>query len=139
MGTPTTSYANWCTQLGDASSKHRSSIAFGPETYDAWARGTTPDTYAKSKAKKKTKAIAKPARSEHETVTIIWYAIPNENKNAGGFMPMHTVDGKQRPSAWSGRAFDKATAEKMAEHDAKEEAERYVGDWNVVVKKGKPQ
>ena len=137
MGSPTLSYANWCTQLGDAGAKHRSSIAFGPDTYDAWARGTTPDSYAKSKAKRKAKATAKPASSEHETVTIIWYVTPNENKKAGGFVPVHTVDGKQRASAWYGRAFDKATAERMAEHDAKEEAERYVGDWNVVVRKRK--
>ena len=137
MATPTISYANWCTDLGKASGKYNSLIAYGSETYDAWARGTSPDAYAKSKARKKTRAKKSASRSDHSTITIEWYAIPNGNKSAGGFLPVYDLDGKQKGHTYWGIGYDKATAEMDAEIAANKAAERYTGDWNVTVRKRK--
>jgi hypothetical protein len=76
-------------------------------------------------------------RSKHTRVDIRWYAIPNGNKAAGGFLPVIEEDGKVRGDTWSGHGYDKAEAETMAEARAHEAASRFVGDWNVVVKKGR--
>jgi hypothetical protein len=77
-------------------------------------------------------------RSTFTRVAITWYAIPNENKRdpRGGYLPVYEVDGKMRGDTY-GRGYDKAEAEKLAEARAHEEAERYTGDWNVTVKKGR--
>jgi hypothetical protein len=77
-------------------------------------------------------------RSEHTRVDIRWYALPNTNKIAGGFLPMITEDGKARGDTWSGRGYSKAEAEARAEAKAHEAGARFTGDWNVVVKKGRP-
>jgi len=77
-------------------------------------------------------------RSKHTRVNIRWYAIPNGNKATGGFLPVIEEDGKVRGDTWSGRGYDKAEAEAMAEARAHEAAARFVGDWNVVLKKGRP-
>jgi hypothetical protein len=47
-------------------------------------------------------------------------------------------DGRARGDTWSNRAYDKAEAEAIAKEKAHEAASRFVGDWNVVVKKGHP-
>lgn len=78
------------------------------------------------------------SRSGHAQVDIRWYAIPNQNRISGGFLPMLAEDGKERGDTWSGHGYTKAEAESMAETSAHEAASRFVGDWNVVVKKGKP-
>lgn len=75
-------------------------------------------------------------RSSHARVDFRWYAVPNENKSAGGFLPMIEEDGRRRGDTWSGRHYSKAEAEAMAEEKAHEAASRFVGDWNVVVTKG---
>lgn len=75
-------------------------------------------------------------RSKHSHVDIRWYAIPNQNKVSGGFLPMIEEDGKERGDTWSARGYDKAEAEAMAEEEAHEAASRFVGDWNVIVTKG---
>jgi hypothetical protein len=75
-------------------------------------------------------------RSKHTRVDIRWGAIPNQNKVSGGFLPMIEEDGKARGDTWSGRGYDKAEAEAMAEEQAHEAASRFVGDWNVHVTKG---
>jgi hypothetical protein len=77
-------------------------------------------------------------RSGHTRVDIRWYAIPNQNKTSGGFLPMIEEDGKKRGDTWRGRGYSKAEAESMAEAEAHEAASRFVGDWDVVVKKGRP-
>jgi hypothetical protein len=79
-------------------------------------------------------------RSEHTRVAITWYAIPNENKRdpRGGYLPVYELDGKVHGDTY-GRGYDKAEAEQLAEARAHKEAERYTGDWNVTVKKGRPK
>ncbi len=81
------------------------------------------------------KRPSKPKVSSDERVAITWYVIPNTNTRAGGFLPVYSVDGKQRGDTY-GRGYDKATAERMAEEMAHAEAARYIGDWDVTVKKG---
>jgi hypothetical protein len=78
-------------------------------------------------------------RSKHTRVDICWYAIPNGNKAAGGFLPVIEEDGKLRGNTWAGRGYDRAEAEAMAEAKAHEAASRFVGDWNVIIKKGRPK
>lgn len=78
-------------------------------------------------------------RSKHTHVDIRWYAIPNGNKASGGFLPVIEEDGKIRGNTWAGHGYGKAEAEEMAEARAHEAASRFVGDWNVVVKKGRPR
>jgi hypothetical protein len=77
---------------------------------------------------------------EHTRVAITWYAIPNENKRdpRGGYLPVYELDGKVHGDTY-GRGYDKDEAEKLAEARAHKEAERYTGDWNVTVKKGRPK
>lgn len=138
MGTPTISYSNWCDLLSKARAKHGGTIAYGPETYDAWARGASPEAFAKSKAPKRKWTKKVDPRAGFSTVTIEWYAIPNGNKNAGGWLPVYDLDGKQRGHTYWSIGYDKATAEADAKAAAEKEAERYTGDWNIIVKKGKP-
>lgn len=76
-------------------------------------------------------------RSKHTRVDIRWYAIPNANKAAGGFLPVIEEGGKVRGDTWSGRGYAKTEAESMAEAKAHEAASRFTGDWNVIVKKGR--
>jgi hypothetical protein len=76
-------------------------------------------------------------RSKHTRVDIRWYAIPNGNKTAGGFLPVIEEDGKVRGDTWAGRGYDKGEAEAMAEARAHEAASRFIGDWNVTVRKGR--
>lgn len=77
-------------------------------------------------------------RHAHTRVDIRWYAIPNENKAAGGFLPMIEEDGKARGDTWRDRGWSKARAETEAEEWAHRAASRFVGDWNVTVTKGRP-
>jgi hypothetical protein len=82
-------------------------------------------------------------RSEHTRVDIRWYAIPNGNKTqgraSGGFLPMIEEDGRPRGDTWASRGHSKAEAEAMAEEMAHEAASRFLGDFNVVVEKGRPK
>lgn len=78
-------------------------------------------------------------RSTHTRVDIRWYALPNQNKASGGFLPMIEENGKMRGDTWSRQGYEKAEAEAMAEEKAHEAATRFVGDWNVVVRKGRPK
>lgn len=77
--------------------------------------------------------------SDLERVTIYWYAVPNEHKARGGWMPVYEHNGKQRGSTY-GKGYDLETALAMARADAEQQASRYVGDWDVVVgqKPGSP-
>ena len=83
----------------------------------------------------------KPKRQPEGTrVAITWYAIPNENKRdpRGGYLPVYELDGKVHGDTY-GRGYDKAEAEQLAEARALKEADRYIGDWIVTVKKGRPK
>jgi hypothetical protein len=72
-------------------------------------------------------------------ILIAWYAVPNENKAKGGFMPVFENNGKLHGNT-HGRGYDKDEAEKMAKAMAQDEAAHYSGDWNVVVvQKGESQ
>lgn len=77
-------------------------------------------------------------RSGHTRVAITWYAIPNENHKdpRGNYLPAYELDGKVHGDTY-GRGYDKAEAEQLAEARAHKEAERYTGDWDVTVKKGR--
>lgn len=77
-------------------------------------------------------------RHAHTRVNIRWYAIPNENKAAGEFLPMIEEDGKAHGDTWRDRGWSKAEAETEAEEWAHRAASRFVGDWNVIVTKGRP-
>lgn len=44
------SYSAWCAVLGAAAGRANARIVFGPETYDAWRQGSTPDAYARKVA-----------------------------------------------------------------------------------------
>jgi hypothetical protein len=48
---PTTSYSNWCVALGTAAAKFNRVIRFGPDTFDAWRRGQSPEGYAQTQPK----------------------------------------------------------------------------------------
>jgi hypothetical protein len=66
--------------------------------------------------------------------------IPNGNKQAGGWLPVYDEDGKQSGNTYWSRGYDLDTALKMAKEDAERLAEKFVGDWNVIVeqKPGSP-
>jgi hypothetical protein len=45
---------------------------------------------------------------EHARVDIRWYAFPNENKSAGGFLPMIEEDGMRRGDECRDHGYSKA-------------------------------
>jgi hypothetical protein len=45
---PTTSYSNWCQALSAMAAAYNVNVAYGAETYDAWARGATAESYAQT-------------------------------------------------------------------------------------------
>jgi len=69
-----------------------------------------------------------------EDIRIRWYAVPNENKTRGGFMPVYEKNGRVHGHTY-GRGYDRDEAETLAKADAEDEASHYVGDWNVSVEK----
>jgi len=46
------SYANWCMHVGVAAAKYNARIDYGPDTYDAWESGISPDAYARDRGRK---------------------------------------------------------------------------------------
>jgi hypothetical protein len=75
--------------------------------------------------------VAKP--SDHTRVTLYWHAIPNGNKARGGWLPVVDEDGKQHGDTWRSSGYDLETALAMAKEDAEKRAERFTGDWDIVV------
>ena len=65
-----------------------------------------------------------------ETIKIAFSAIRNVNKNAGGFMPVISVNGRLSGSTF-GQGYDREIALALARDMAREEAERYLGDYSV--------
>ena len=72
-----------------------------------------------------------------ERVAITYFAIPNANTRAGGFMPVYQInDGRVRGDEY-GAGYDLEVAEELARQRAEEEAARYIGDWDVTVRRAK--
>lgn len=66
-------------------------------------------------------------------MTIRWYAVPNANEKAGGWLPVYDEGGKQRGHTYWSRGYDLETALAMAKAEAEQHAEKYVGDWEIDV------
>jgi hypothetical protein len=74
---------------------------------------------------------------EHDKVKIRYCAVPNANEHVGGWLPLVSVNGHQHGDTWSGRGLDRSVAVRRAARDAQGEADRYGGDWNVTVRRGR--
>jgi len=141
---PVLSYTNWTTQLGDAGRVHEVSVAYGPETHDAWKSGMSPDAYARSlqgllSQRQQKNGRAREPKEGLILVDISWFAVPNDNRQAGGWLPGYQIDGGHvHGDTWAARGHSKAEAEQLARAKADKEATKYVGDWNVTVRKGRP-
>lgn len=78
-----------------------------------------------------------PRAQPMERVAITYFAIPNANTRAGGFMPVYQInDGRVRGDEY-GAGYDLEVAEELARQRAEEEAARYIGDWDVTVRPAK--
>lgn len=66
-------------------------------------------------------------------ILIEWAAIPNSRPNSG-YLPVLWVNGKQRGSTWAPHGLDKDEVPKHAEAMAREEADRYCGDWTITIR-----
>ena len=88
-----------------------------------------------------TKRKRNPKRaSTHTPIAIEWGTIElKDNGERIGWLPMVWVDGRKIMNSWAARGFDKAKAEQLAKREAKDEASRYVGDWDVSTRKRNPR
>ena len=68
-------------------------------------------------------------------VTILFYAIRNTSPT-GGWLPMYSVDGHQYGDTYARTSYTQAEALQLARMLADAEAQRYAGDWNIIIKKG---
>ncbi|MBT8452970.1 MAG: hypothetical protein KJO40_13460 [Deltaproteobacteria bacterium] len=66
-------------------------------------------------------------------VDIEYGVVANGNKRAGGWLPVIWKNGRQHGSTWQGSGYDREDALTLAQEMAREEADRYIGDWNVTV------
>jgi len=71
------------------------------------------------------------------TVKIEYAALPNQYKEKGGWAPATWVNGREQVTAWHHKGFMKADALKRARAIAEEEADHYIGDWDVTITKRK--
>lgn len=130
------SYDHWATEMGRASARHGVTVAYGPETHDAWRSGLSPDDYARRlAATQPRRAPASAVRDDRTPVDIAWYVVPNRDVRRGGYMPVYEIDGGRRRGDEWGRGHDRATAEALALEAAQEEAARYIGDYRVTVRR----
>lgn len=124
--------------MGDAARRHRVTVAYGGETYDAWQAGMSPDEYARklaaTQAPQRASVGYRPPPDERTPVDIAWYIVPNKNQRAGGYMPVYRVDGGREQGDTYGRGYDPDTARRLAHEMAQEEAQRYSGDWLITVR-----
>lgn len=74
-------------------------------------------------------------RAIDDKIVIRFFAIPNTNKNKGGFLPMYEENGRLRGHTYSGLGWSRDDAEIMAQSEALDAAARYTGDWRVTVRK----
>jgi hypothetical protein len=72
-----------------------------------------------------------------ERIAITYFAIPNANTRAGGFLPVYQInDGRVHGDEY-GPGYDLEVAQELARQRAEEEAAHYVGDWDVTVRPSK--
>ena len=71
-----------------------------------------------------------------ETIIVEWGIVQNE-AHVGGWLPVYYINGKRYGNTYSGHAYDKDVAMSVARGMACEEADKYVGDWNVRVSERK--
>lgn len=72
-----------------------------------------------------------------ERVSIRWYAVANK-RPGGGWLPAYDVNGRPHGHRYWPTGYDADEALRLAEAGAREEAARYVGDWNVDVAAAAP-
>ncbi len=108
----------------------RAAVARYVNELNAQARSKRAKGRAPMRKKKKRKAEA-----GQKTVVIRYRAVKNKREGYG-WLPIINVRGKDRGDTWAANGYDKETALAMAQMHAKAEAERYIGDWHVVVEKG---
>ncbi len=66
-------------------------------------------------------------------VFIEWGTVTNNNAQQGGWLPQVWIDGRPKNSPWSNRGRTREEALSLAELQAREESERYLGDYSVTV------
>ena len=71
-----------------------------------------------------------------ETVRIEYGTTRNANANAGGWLPVYSVNGRHCGSTWAARSYDKDKALAIAKAMAESEASKFIGDWDVSVEAG---
>lgn len=67
-------------------------------------------------------------------IMIVAYAVPNA-ANSREWLPAYTVNGHLHGDTYAATGYSKTEAESLALQFAQAEAERYIGDWNVIVAK----
>lgn len=77
------------------------------------------------------------SRSDEGRIAITYFAIPNANTRAGGFMPVYQINDGRVHGHEYGTGYDLEVAEELARQAAEEEAARYIGDWHVTVRPAK--
>ena len=67
-------------------------------------------------------------------IMIVAYAVPNAANNRER-LPVYTVNGHLHGDTYATTGYSKNEAELLALQFAQAEADRYIGDWNVIVAK----
>ncbi len=71
------------------------------------------------------------------TIVVRYGARANEREGQG-WLPCVTVNGASRCDPWRWRGYDRDEAEARAEQIAREEASRFVGDWQITIERMAP-
>lgn len=67
---------------------------------------------------------------------LIEYGVTeNTNEIKGGYVPIIWVNGEPKGSNWHATGYDLDDAWYVAEREAEDEAGRWIGDWELTVKK----
>jgi hypothetical protein len=66
-------------------------------------------------------------------IRLTFGAVRNKDTRVGGWVPMVWKDGKEERSPWQGVGYERDQALALAERQANEEGNRYLGDWDVTV------
>ena len=72
-------------------------------------------------------------RDPEDIIRIEYDAIDNADTRRGGFMPVVWINGHRRGDSY-GRGYDHDKAVAIAHAEAREEAARYIGDWQITVR-----
>ena len=67
-------------------------------------------------------------------IFIVARAVPNAANNRE-WLPVYTVNGHLHGDIYAATGYSKTEAESLALQCAQAEADRYIGDWNVIVAK----